>query len=160
MTAEKIHIRPATPADRATIVAFNQQMACETEGKTLDAAVLDAGVRQALGDPSRCLYFIAELSGEPVGQTMVTYEWSDWRNGVFWWIQSVYVPEPYRRRGVFRALYAHIREQARNRPDTCGLRLYVHRDNARALETYKKLGMSLTDYLLCEEEWPTSERRA
>lgn len=160
MTAEKLHIRPATPADQATIVAFNQRMASETEGRTLDPTVLAAGVREALGDPSQCLYFIAELSGEPVGQTMVTFEWSDWRNGVYWWIQSVYVPEPYRRRGVFRALYAHIREQVRSRPDTCGLRLYVHRENARALETYRNLGMILTDYLVCEEEWRPSERRA
>jgi len=158
MTEAAVHVRSASAADHAIIVSFNRRMAAETEGKTLDPAVLEAGVRQALADPARCLYFIAELSGTPVGQTMVTFEWSDWRNGFFWWIQSVYVEESARRRGVFRALHRHIRDLALARPDTCGLRLYVHHDNTRALETYRHLGMTVSDYLLCEEEWPAPRR--
>ena len=87
------------------------------------------------------------------GQTMITTEWSDWRNGFFWWIQSVYVHPDFRRRGVFRSLYAHIRSLAHERSNVCGLRLYVHNTNTRAIDTYIKLGMALTEYRLCEEVW-------
>jgi len=149
-----VTIRSATPADLDTIVAFNRAIAEETEGKTLDHATIVSGVRQALVDPSRCMYFIAEVDGAVAGQTMVTFEWSDWRDGLFWWIQSVYVDHRFRRRGVFRALYDHIRNLAKSRHEVCGLRLYVHRDNTRAIKTYRHLGMTLTEYVLCEEEWP------
>lgn len=153
MTGQTIHIRRATTADMATVISFNQAMAVETEGKTLDPDTVSAGVRAALEDESRCIYFMAEVDGRIAGQTMFTTEWSDWRNGIFWWIQSVYVDPAFRRRGVFRALYHHIRDLARERPDVCGLRLYVHRDNKRAIDTYRDLGMDLTEYLLCEESW-------
>ncbi len=156
MTSRVIQVRRAVPADLEAVVAFNQSMAVETEGKTLDHAILTAGVREALRDQNRSLYFVAEVDGKVVGQTMVTVEWSDWRNGFFWWIQSVYVDPAYRRRGVFRALHDHVRGLAKSRGDVCGLRLYVHRHNQRAIETYQKLGMTLTDYLVCEEDW--SER--
>ncbi len=151
-----IHVRRATTADLGTLVAFNQAMAVETEDKTLDGPTVTAGVRRALEDPNRSIYFVAEAGGDVVGQTMFTLEWSDWRNGFFWWIQSVYVTPDFRGRGVFRALYEHIRSLAKEREDVCGLRLYVDRSNQRAIETYRKLGMTLTDYLLCEEVWPTS----
>ncbi len=154
MTKATIRIRRATPADVDTVIAFNRAMAEETEDKKLDPKTLSAGVRQALTDENRCVYFVAEIDGEITGQAMITTEWSDWRNGYFWWFQSVYVAPGFRCRGIFRALYEHIRDLARARPDVCGLRLYVHRDNRHAMDTYRKLGMTLTEYLLCEEGWP------
>ena len=153
MNAERVTVRPATEADFESIVSFNRAMAHETEGMVLDPTRVTAGVRQALRDPGRAAYFLAEMDGVAAGQTMITSEWSDWRNGFFWWIQSVYVDPPFRRRGVFRALHGHIRGLAESRPDVCGLRLYVHRGNHRALNTYQGLGMTLSDYLLCEEDW-------
>ena len=159
MTHPRIHIRRATTEDMEIIVGFNQAMAVESEQKTLDPAAVSGGVRQALGDSSRCLYFVAEVDGAIAGQTMVTTEWSDWRNGFFWWIQSVYVAPVFRRRGVFRALHQHVRDLARARPDVCGLRLYVHHDNERAILTYDGLGMKMTEYGLCEEDWSHSKDR-
>jgi len=153
MSANPIVIHSATVADLDRIAEFNAALARETEHKTLDARTVTDGVREALADPGRSLYFLAEMEGEVVGQTMVTFEWSDWRNGFFWWIQSVYVDSRFRRRGVFRALHEHVRREARGRPDVCGLRLYVHHDNHHAMKTYAQLGMSQTDYLLCEEDW-------
>ena len=160
MTDPDIQVRRAGPADHDTIVKFNKAMALETEGKTLDRATVAAGVRKGLEDPNRSLYFVAEVDGRVVGQTMITFEWSDWRNGFFWWIQSVYVEPAFRRRGVFRALHQHIRELAKQQPGVCGLRLYVHDENQRAIEIYGKLGMPVTRYVLCEEEWPTSSEDA
>jgi GNAT superfamily N-acetyltransferase len=151
-----IHIRPATAGDLDTLIAFNQAMSVETEQKTLDPVIAAAGVRAGYRDPDRAQYLVAEVGGKVVGQTMVTPEWSDWRNGFFWWIQSVYVEPTFRRRGVFQALYEHIRALARGQADVCGLRLYVHRDNARAIDTYRRLGMELTGYQLFEEEWPVA----
>jgi GNAT superfamily N-acetyltransferase len=153
MHSTDVTIREARPSDLHAIVAFNRAMALESEGKALDPGTLSEGVHQALTDPARSLYFVAELDGRVVGQTMLTTEWSDWRNGFFWWIQSVYVDPPYRRRGVFRALHAHVRAEAKKRSDVCGLRLYVHRSNSRALTAYENLGMDLTEYRLCEEDW-------
>jgi GNAT superfamily N-acetyltransferase len=144
-------IRRATPADAPVLVEYNRLMAEETEGKALDRVVLSAGVQAALADPGRALYFVAEDAGTIVGQTMVTFEWSDWRNGWIWWIQSVYVPREARRRGVFRALYEHIRQTARGSPQVVGLRLYVERDNEKAQQTYLSLGMERTGYLLLEQ---------
>src|SRR5262249_21771908 len=100
-------IRRSRPADAAVVADFNRRLAEESEGKTLDGAALAEGVRAVLADPARGLYFLAERGGEVVGQLMVTYEWSDWRNGWIWWIQSVYVRADARRQGVFRALYEH-----------------------------------------------------
>ena len=148
-----IRIRSAAPGDADTIAAFNRAVALESEGKTLDASVLAAGVRAALSDADRCAYLLAEVAGAVAGQLMLTYEWSDWRNGWFWWIQSVYVDPSFRRRGVFRALYEHVGALARARDDVRGVRLYVHEENARAIETYRALGMSLSPYRVCEEAW-------
>ena len=155
MTRSEIRIRPATPQDLDRVVEFNLGLASETEGKALDRETLRAGVEAALSDASRARYFLAEVDGQVVGQTMFTTEWSDWRNGYFWWIQSVYIDATHRGRGVFRALYAYIRELAKAEPDVCGIRLYVDNDNHRAIKTYKNLGMELTDYLICEEAWST-----
>jgi GNAT superfamily N-acetyltransferase len=141
-------IRRATAADAETIARFNAALAWESEQKTLDAAVLARGVRAVLADPGKGFYTLAERDGEPVGQAMVTFEWSDWRDGWYWWIQSVYVREDARRGGVFRALFEHLKQQATADPAVIGLRLYVERDNLRAQETYRSQGMSEEPYFL------------
>ena len=143
-------IRRATPADVPVLVAFNTAIAWETEHKRLDPAVLAAGVGAILADPARGFYTVAERGGEVVGQMMVTYEWSDWRNGWFWWIQSVYVAEIARREGVFRVLYRAIEQRAAADPSVIGLRLYFEAENARAQATYRALGMTDTAYGMME----------
>lgn len=148
-----IHVRDATPADAAAIAEFNRRLAWETEGKRLDAQVLARGVRLALDKPDMCRYFLAEIDHQIVGQTMLTYEWSDWRAGVFWWIQSVYVVAEQRGRGVFRALFEHVQTLARSTPDVCGLRLYVEHENTAAQATYRRLGMAPSGHFLFELDW-------
>ena len=143
-------IRRAMPADVPVLVAFNTAIAWETEHKRLDPAVLTAGVRAVFADPTRGFYTVAERDGEVVGQMMVTFEWSDWRNGWFWWVQSVYVREEARRGGVFRALYREIERQAAADPTVIGLRLYFETDNTRAQATYRALGMADTSYGVME----------
>jgi GNAT superfamily N-acetyltransferase len=145
-----LSIRQAGPADAAVVAEFNRLLALESEGKTLDAAVLAAGVATALADPNKSVYFLAEEDGTPAGQIMYTMEWSDWRNGWFWWIQSVYVRAEARRRGVFRALYEHVHQAARADGQVIGLRLYVERANHAAQETYRRLGMEAAGYLVFE----------
>lgn len=153
-------IRTATPADLATIVEFNRRLAAETESKTLDPAILEAGVACALADPDRLRYWVAELDGEShaVGQAAITREWSDWRRGWIWWFQSVYVAAPFRGRGVFRTLYRHIRDEARSLPDVIGLRLYVEDSNVAAHKTYHALGMRPGGYSVYEDLWIADRR--
>ncbi len=148
-----LHVREALPDDAKTIADFNSQMARETEGRPLDPALIDPGVAAILADSNRGRYWVAEVDGKVVGQIMVTYEWSDWRNGQLWWIQSVYVHEDYRRKGVFSALYRHVESLARQDPEICGLRLYVEKGNKRAQETYLKLGMVLPGYQVMEADF-------
>ncbi len=143
-------IRDATPADLAFIVQSNEALATETEGVVLDRSLLEPGVRALLSDPSRGRYFIAEADGRPAGQLMITFEWSDWRNGVFWWIQSVYVQPEQRGSGVFAALFGHLRRLAGRDPGVCGIRLYVDRANARAQAVYARLGMHRSNYGVME----------
>ena len=148
-----IRIRPGEPSDAETIALNNAALAAETEIVQLDRERALAGVRAVFDDPSRGFYLVAEAGGEVVGQLMITYEWSDWRNGVFWWIQSVYVAPDYRRHGVFRQLYEHTLGQARSDPGICGIRLYVEGENSRAQNTYEKLGMRRTGYQLYEVDF-------
>lgn len=147
-------VRPASPDDAALIVRFNRALARETEDRELDREVLEAGVGRLLSEPHRGRYFLAEAAGggDIVGQLLVTHEWSDWRNGDVWWIQSVYIPPPHRRRGVYRALHERVREEA-GRRGAVGLRLYVDRDNRGAQATYRSLGMEESRYLMFEEMW-------
>jgi ribosomal protein S18 acetylase RimI-like enzyme len=152
MSDSPIIIRRGTITDTATIVEFNAAMALETEQLTLDRRTLDAGVRGALADEAKALYFLAEIDGRVVGQLMITHEWSDWRNGPLWWIQSVYVHKDHRRRGVFRALYAYTRDEAK-RAGAVGVRLYVEENNHIGQSTYRSLGMSMTHYRVMEETW-------
>jgi GNAT superfamily N-acetyltransferase len=149
----QILIRPALVQDAGDIARFNASMALETESKALDPATLRAGVDAVLADPRHGFYLVAEVAGANAGCLMVTYEWSDWRNGQWWWLQSVYVPETFRRRGIFRALHAEAERQARATAGVIGLRLYVERDNVNAQRTYASLGMHDTDYRLYECEF-------
>jgi ribosomal protein S18 acetylase RimI-like enzyme len=143
-------IRQAGPADAPIIVDYNLRLAAETENKALDPARLAAGVAAALASPDRKgPYFVAVEGGDVLGQLQITYEWSDWRNGWFWWIQSVYVHAEARRRGVFRSLYRHVEGLAREQ-GVVGIRLYVERDNHAAQRTYRDLGMAPTAYLMLE----------
>jgi GNAT superfamily N-acetyltransferase len=148
---DDIAVRAATRADADTLAQFNRAMADETEDKALDPETVRNGVEALFDDPSRGFYLVAEAEGRLVGSLMITTEWSDWRNGRFWWIQSVYVRPDARRRGVYRALHRAVRRRARDRTDVCGLRLYVERGNAAARETYEALGMTETAYRLYEE---------
>ncbi len=144
-------VRRATPADAPVVAEFNARLARETEGKTLDPAVLAAGVAAVLADPNKGIYFVAEDEGSVLGMTEVTFEWSDWRNGWLWWIQSVYVRADARRRGVFRALYEHIYQTAVREADVVGLRLYVEHHNHAAQQTYLRLGMTEAGYRVLEK---------
>ncbi len=145
-------IRRATVDDAPTIVDFNCRLAKETEDLDLDAALIQPGVQAGLGDQAKALYFVAENDAqEIVGQIMVTFEWSDWRNGWFYWIQSVYVRHDSRRQGVFRALFEHVEQRATNDSDVIGLRLYVDDTNAPAQETYYNLGMKRSTYFVLEK---------
>lgn len=144
-------VRPAAPADEETVVEFNRLLALESEGKSLDRALLAPGVRAGLADAHKGRYFVAEDRGRIIGQMAITYEWSDWRNGWFWWIQSVYVVADYRRRGVFRALFEYVQDSARRDPEVIGLRLYVERGNLDAQKTYRSLGLKDTGYFVLEK---------
>ena len=141
-------IRRATPDDLEVVVHYNAALATESEGKMLDDAILRRGITAVLSDVHKGFYTLVEDDGEVVGQTLVTYEWSDWRNGWYWWIQSVYVRADARRTGVFRSLYDHLQTAATLDPTVIGLRLYVEHDNERALKTYQSLGMELEPYKL------------
>jgi ribosomal protein S18 acetylase RimI-like enzyme len=148
-----LRVRAATPREIPALVAFNQAMALETEGRALDPVRLQAGVEAVFAAPARGSYFVALREEERLGALLVTSEWSDWRNGSFWWIQSVYVVPSARRQGVFRELYRHVLARARAQRDVCGLRLYVERDNHRAQATYRGLGMEETRYRLFEQDF-------
>ncbi len=146
-------IRAARPTDAEAIAANNAALALETEHRRLVPELVRAGVAAALADPARGRYFVAERAGRVLGQIMHTYEWSDWRNGCFWWIQSVYVAQDARGQGVFRGLFAHLRTLARTEPGVCGIRLYVERDNSRAQRTYLQCGLVDSGYFVMEDDF-------
>ena len=128
-------------------------MALETEHLSLDLDRLRDGVHGLFEQPGRGVYYIAEVNGRRAGQMMITYEWSDWRNGTFWWIQSVWVEPEFRGQGVFKALYGHVKNLAEASPGVCGLRLYVEKDNLRAQATYERVGMRRTVYQMFEVDF-------
>lgn len=146
----ELKLRAATERDLDVLVDFNAAMALETEALTLDRTRLRAGVAALLADPAKGRYRVAERAGAVVGALMLTREWSDWRCGDWWWIQSVYVRPDARRAGVFRALFERAAAEARADAGVCGLRLYVERDNLRAQATYRAMGMEETHYRLYE----------
>ncbi|HUR88495.1 MAG TPA: GNAT family N-acetyltransferase [Ramlibacter sp.] len=147
-------VRRGEMRDADTIARFNAAMALETEGKALVEEVIGAGVRRLVETPSLGFYLVAEHQGRVIACLMITNEWSDWRNGLFWWIQSVYVDKEYRRQGVYRRMYEEVRALAKADPGVCGFRLYVEKENEVAHATYASLGMKETDYLLYEELKP------
>lgn len=157
-----LRVREARLRDAEMLAQWAIAMAWETEHKRLDPETVLAGIEAGLTDASKARYFIAmrevevagrETIGEAVGTLMLTREWSDWRCGDWWWIQSVYVPEAHRRQGVFAALYRHVEQLARGSERVVGLRLYVERDNERAQRTYAALGMSDAGYRIYEREF-------
>lgn len=158
----RLRIREAHAHDRDLLAQWAQAMALETEHKHLDEVTVRAGVAAGIADPAKARYFVAmqesdiagrETIAAPVGTLMLTREWSDWRNGDWWWIQSVYVPPEHRRQGVFAALYRHVEAQARATAGVIGLRLYVERGNANAQRTYRALGMVDAGYDILEAEF-------
>jgi GNAT superfamily N-acetyltransferase len=150
-------VRQARLSDVPFIVNANACLALETEGKRLSLDCVTAGVKALLGDEGKGTYFIAEVDGEVAGQLLITREWSDWRNGHFWWVQSVYVVEQLRGAGVFRSLFNHVRALAKAQPDVCGIRLYMEAHNARARRAYERLGLKQTDYQVFETEFRLPE---
>ena len=148
-----VNVRPSQLSDLEVIVNYNSAMARETEDRDLDRALLTRGVTSIMEQPSNGFYLVAEIDGCVVGQAMITYEWSDWRNGLFWWLQSVYVHPDYRRRGVYSALYAHVLTCAQEAEEVRGLRLYVESNNMGAQEAYRKLGMHKASYDMYEVDF-------
>ena len=152
-----LEIRQAISADVETIADFNIALCQETEKRDLDRAIVVKGVRRFVSEPARGRYFVALIGGEVVGQTAHTFEWSDWRNGEIWWIQSVYVHPLHRGCGVFRALFTHIKELGEADAECCGIRLYMERENAAARDSYLRLGFSETGYEVFELLFSTTE---
>lgn len=150
--SDRISVRAARHDDLPLLVRFNVAMALETEDKRLAPATIGAGIERLLQNAELGRYLIADIHGEACGALMLTREWSDWRNGMFWWIQSVFVEPAQRRRGVYRALHEQVRMLARAEGDVCGIRLYVERDNVDAQRTYTAMGMHETAYRLFEED--------
>ncbi len=145
--------RVAEPGDIETIALFNQAMALETENKKLASETILPGVTRLIESTDNGFYLVAEENQVLLGCLGITFEWSDWRNAQFWWIQSVYVDTNNRRRGVFSALYKHVNQLARSEADVCGIRLYVEKENVNAMQTYLALGMVETPYRLMEVEF-------
>jgi len=155
-----MNIRTALKSDADVIADFNIRLAWETEALKLDPETVRRGVAALFKDTSKGIYFIAETNGsrspkssggQVVGQLMITYEWSDWRNGNIWWIQSVYVKEEFRGRGVFRALFEYVEQLAQKSEDVCALRLYMDKHNDQARRTYGKVGMTEGSYVVFEK---------
>jgi GNAT superfamily N-acetyltransferase len=156
MSGIDIQIRQAVLADTPVIAEFNLRLAEESENLRLDPDCVHAGVDALLRDPAKGLYFVAEAEGMVVGQVMITYEWSDWRNGNLWWLQSVYVKPEFRQLGIFRRLFEYLQKMASEKTDVRTLRLYMHSENTRARKTYEKLGMKPTHYEVFELELPNT----
>lgn len=145
--------RPAVLADLEVLVRFSAAMALETEGRVLDQERLRQGTRAVLESNDKGFYLVTERGSVVEGQLLVTYEWSDWRNGVFWWIQSVYVEPSARRQGVYRTLHDYVVQEARRRGDVCGVRLYVEQDNRGAQAAYARMDMNRTGYCIYERDF-------
>ena len=150
MSSSSIAVGRATTEDVAAIAQFNIAMAAETEDLALDPQTVHAGVAAVVSDDRRGFYLVARSDGKAVGSLMITYEWSDWRNGNLWWIQSVYVVPSARKQGIFRLLYDNVISLAKQSGDAAGVRLYVEKDNRGAQAVYRKLGMSETAYRVFE----------
>jgi len=157
-----VEVRMASRDDLDVLVNFSAAMAMETEGRRLDRDRLRCGVHAVLESTERGFYVVSERhdfgSRTVVGQLLVTYEWSDWRNATFWWIQSVYVHTPWRRQGVYRRMHRHVVNMAHARQDVCGVRLYVEEHNEAAQQVYRQVGLMPTGYLVFEEDFVLSKK--
>lgn len=158
----RIHVRQAGPQDAEVLVNFSAAMARETEGRVLNLARLRKGTRALLAAAERGFFIVAEHNERslrrPVGQLMITFEWSDWRNGTFWWVQSVYVDPAWRRRGVYRSMHHHIAAKAKADPTVCGIRLYVEQDNQAAQSVYQRVGLAPSGYRVFEQDFVLEAR--
>jgi GNAT superfamily N-acetyltransferase len=158
-----LNVRLARPEDAATISSFSAAMALETEGRRLDLDRLHRGTIALIETPSRGFFIVAELEQgdrrQLLGQLMVTYEWSDWRNGVFWWVQSVYVAPAWRRQGVYRSIHEYTMAQAQADPQVCGIRLYVEQDNLTAQTVYQRVGLTPSSYAVYEQDFVLERHR-
>ncbi len=154
---DHLNVRLAKPEDAATIASFSAAMALETEGRRLDLDRLHEGTRAILNSPELGFFMVAEVKqaddSQLLGQLMITYEWSDWRNGVFWWIQSVYVDPAWRRKGVYRIMYNYTLTRAKSDPQVCGIRLYVERENLIAQAVYKRVGLAPSGHTVYEQDF-------
>jgi GNAT superfamily N-acetyltransferase len=148
----KMHVRRATKQDIDALIGFNEEMAFETEGKKLFTGTLRKGVEAVFDDPQKGFYAVATEEDTAVGGLMVTFEWSDWRNAWFWWIQSVYIEPEHRGKRVYSQLYDFVKREADAADDVCGFRLYVEKENVHAQRVYEKVGMAQTYYLMYEEK--------
>ena len=146
----EIVTRAATVTDAPPIIEFQLAMARETEGVELDEPTVTRGVRAVFDEPSHGRYFVAEAEGNVIASLMITYEWSDWRNGNVWWIQSVYVRPAFRRRGAYARMYEEVRSIAASDANVRGIRLYVDRRNTLAQDVYRRCGMNGEHYLVFE----------
>lgn len=147
-----MEIRKARKDDIDALIGFNEAMALETEGKKLFTGTLRKGVEAVFDDRQKGFYLVAEDGGRAIGGLMVTYEWSDWRNAWFWWIQSVYVNPNYRGQKIYSQLYEFVKREAAAAGSVCGFRLYVEKENVHAQKVYEKVGMEETYYLMYEEK--------
>lgn len=141
-----VHVRPARPDDLETLVDFSQALGVESEGRHPEAATVGASIQAALDDPAKARYFVAEADGDVVGSLFVTFEWSDWSCGWYWWIQGAYVQPDRRGQGIFRALYDAVHATARQEGDVRRIRLYVHDENQAGIATYRAIGMHEEPY--------------
>jgi ribosomal protein S18 acetylase RimI-like enzyme len=155
MVSEDIVIRQARLEDADILIRFSAAMAWETERRELDRERLRQGTLAVFDRADRGTFYVAEhRPGHVViGQCLITYEWSDWRNAQFWWIQSVYVDPQWRRRGVYRRLHDSIRQRAQTTPGVCGIRLYVEQNNMTAQDAYRRAGLRRSGYLIFEEDF-------
>ncbi|HBR56307.1 MAG TPA: GNAT family N-acetyltransferase [Blastocatellia bacterium] len=147
-----MNIRIAEKSDSPALIEFNQAMALETEGKTLNPEVIRRGVESVFDDAAKGFYVVAEAEGEIIGGLMITYEWSDWRNAWFWWIQSVYILPAARGQRIYSKLYDFVKQRASEKGDVCGFRLYVEKENRHAQRVYEKVGMESSYYQMYEEK--------
>ncbi len=160
---DHMHVRLAKLEDAAMIASFSAAMALETEGRRLDLDRLHDGTIALFESPDRGFFMVAELEQAGgrrlLGQLMITYEWSDWRNGAFWWIQSVYVDPAWRQKGVYRRLHETVMATAKTNPNVCGVRLYVEMNNGAAQTVYRKVGLTPSSYAIFETDFVLQRTR-
>lgn len=160
---DHLNVRLARLEDAATIASFSAAMALETEGRRLDLDRLHLGTIALIETPAHGFFIVAELEQgdqrQLLGQLMVTYEWSDWRNGLFWWIQSVYVAPAWRRRGVYHAIHGYTMARAQADPQVCGIRLYVEQNNRTAQTVYQRVGLAPSGYAVYEQDFVLARHR-